>query len=77
MTLVWNPALEAQASARAYRRGQKLPVTIYRLFYEDTIERVMLDRSAWKNEMGNEITPTLVRDKADLEQALLIQPRKH
>ena len=77
MTPVWNPALEAQASARAYRRGQKLPVTIYRLFYEDTIERVMLDRSAWKNEMGNEITPTLVRDKADLEQALLIQPRKH
>ena len=77
MTPVWNPALEAQASARAYRRGQKLPVTIYRLFYEDTIERVMLDRSTWKNEMGNEITPTLVRDKADLEQALLIQPRKH
>lgn len=76
MTPVWNPALEAQASARAYRRGQKLPVTIYRLFYEDTIERVMLDRSTWKNEMGNEITPTLVRDKGDLEQALLIQPRK-
>ncbi|PRY75306.1 SNF2 family DNA or RNA helicase [Yoonia maritima] len=76
LTPVWNPALEAQASARAYRRGQELPVTIYRLFYEDTIERVMLDRSTWKNAMGNEITPTLVRDKGDLEQALLIQPRK-
>lgn len=76
LTPVWNPALEAQASARAYRRGQELPVTIYRLFYEDTIERVMLDRSTWKNEMGNEITPTMVRDKGDLEQALLIQPRK-
>lgn len=76
LTPVWNPALEAQASARAYRRGQESPVTIYRLFYEDTIERVMLDRSKWKNEMGNEITPTLVRDKGDLEQALLIQPRK-
>lgn len=76
LTPVWNPALEAQASARAHRRGQELPVTIYRLFYEDTIERVMLDRSTWKNEMGNEITPNLVRDNDDLEQALLIQPRK-
>jgi len=74
LTPVWNPALEAQASARAYRRGQELPVTIYRLFYEDTIERIMLDRSTWKNEMGNEITPNLVREKEDLEQALLIQP---
>ncbi|MHA6267190.1 DEAD/DEAH box helicase [Aliiroseovarius sp. CAU 1755] len=71
---VWNPALEAQASARAHRRGQDLPVTIYRLFYEGTVERVMLDRSLWKAEMGNEIAPVSTRDSADLKRALEIEP---
>lgn len=74
MTPVWNPALEAQASARAHRRGQTLPVTVYRLFYEDTVERVMLDRSAWKQELGNETVPNAVRDGADLRRALEIKP---
>jgi SNF2 family DNA or RNA helicase len=73
-TPVWNPALEAQASARAHRRGQTLPVTVYRLFYEDTVERVMLDRSGWKQELGNEIMPLATRDKEDLDRALSIQP---
>ena len=75
-TPVWNPALEAQASARAHRRGQTLPVTVYRLFYEDTVERVMLDRSAWKQELGNEIMPLATRDREDIDRALAIQPRK-
>lgn len=75
-TPVWNPALEAQASARAHRRGQTLPVTIYRLFYEDTVERVMLDRSAWKHELGNEIMPMATRDREDIDRALAIQPGK-
>jgi SNF2 family DNA or RNA helicase len=74
MTPVWNPALEAQASARAHRRGQTLPVTVYRLFYEDTVERVMLDRSAWKQELCNETVPTAMRDSADLRRALEITP---
>ena len=73
-TPVWNPALEAQASARAHRKGQKLPVTIYRLFYENTVERVMLDRSAWKQELGNEIAPMAMRDRDDLDRALAIEP---
>lgn len=75
-TPVWNPALEAQASARAHRRGQTLPVTVYRLFYEDTVERVMLDRSGWKHELGNEIMPMATRDREDLDRALAIQPGK-
>lgn len=74
-TPVWNPAIEAQASARAHRRGQKHPVTIYRLFYEDTIERVMIDRASWKRELGNEITPLASRDASDLAKALQIEPR--
>lgn len=74
-TPVWNPALEAQASARAHRRGQTMPVSVYRLYFEDTVERVMLDRSAWKQELGNEIMPLSTRDKEDLRHALSIEPR--
>lgn len=74
-TQVWNPALEAQASARAHRRGQNHPVTIYRLFYEGTVEEVMIERSAWKCELGNEAVPVSTRDTGDLSKALSISPR--
>jgi SNF2 family DNA or RNA helicase len=74
-TQVWNPAIEAQASARAHRRGQDLPVTIYRLYYEYTVERVMLDRTIWKKNLADDaviITPNRNRD--DLARALSISP---
>jgi len=73
-TQVWNPALEKQASARAHRRGQTQPVTIYRLFYVGTVEEVMLDRTHWKAELGNEAVPVTVRDSGDLARALTISP---
>lgn len=75
-TPVWNPALEAQASARAHRRGQTQPVTIYRLFYKDTVEEVMIDRSKWKSELANESVPVSSRNTADLKRALEISPEK-
>jgi len=75
-TPVWNPALEAQASARAHRRGQTEPVTIYRLFYVDTVEEVMIDRSAWKSDLANETVPVSTRDSDDLRRALEIMPTK-
>lgn len=75
-TPVWNPALEAQASARAHRRGQTQPVTIYRLFYKDTVEEVMIDRSLWKSELANESVPVSSRDATDLRRALDITPVK-
>lgn len=73
-TLAWNPALEAQSTARAYRRGQKEPVRIYRLFYEDTIERIMIERSQWRSELGNEAVPISSRDEDDLRRALALAP---
>lgn len=73
-TQVWNPALEKQASARAHRRGQTEPVTIYRLFYVNTVEDVMLDRTHWKSKLGNEAVPVSVRDSADLQRALSVSP---
>lgn len=75
-TPVWNPALEAQASARAHRRGQTEPVTIYRLFYKDTVEEVMIDRSSWKSQLANETVPVSSRDADDLKRALEISPRR-
>jgi SNF2 family DNA or RNA helicase len=75
-TQAWNPALEAQASARAHRRGQTEPVTIYRLFYEDTVERVMIERSGWRRELGNDAVPISTRDAGDLRRALTIHPEE-
>ncbi|MDF1824474.1 MAG: DEAD/DEAH box helicase [Verrucomicrobiales bacterium] len=38
----WNPALEAQATDRAYRIGQKNPVFVYKLITTGTIEEKIL-----------------------------------
>jgi SNF2 family DNA or RNA helicase len=75
-TPVWNPALETQASARAHRRGQTQPVTVYRLFYVETVEEIMVDRSAWKRDLANETVPVSTRDANDLKRALEIMPKK-
>ncbi len=37
----WNPAIENQASDRAYRMGQKEAVTIYRMRSRGTIEEII------------------------------------
>lgn len=75
-TPVWNPALEAQASARSHRRGQTCPVTIYRLYYKDTVEEVMIGRAIWKSELANESVPVSSRNASDVINALQISPRK-
>ena len=48
----WNPAVEDQASARAHRRGQELPVTIHRLLVADTVEEIVDDRLARKRVLS-------------------------
>ncbi|MDN3937543.1 DEAD/DEAH box helicase [Arthrobacter sp. YD4] len=47
----WNPAIVDQASARAHRRGQLQTVFIYNLYYEDTIEEVMINRLEYKRKL--------------------------
>ncbi|MFT4268868.1 MAG: DEAD/DEAH box helicase, partial [Xenophilus sp.] len=44
----WNPAVEAQATARAHRIGQTRQVMVYRLVAEGTIEERMLALQARK-----------------------------
>ena len=48
----WNPAVTAQASARAYRRRQRLPVTVHRLYFVDSVEEVMVERAALKESIA-------------------------
>ena len=66
----WNPALEMQASARAHRRGQTQPVTVYRLFYKGTVEETMVERSEWKRGMGEVAIPLSSIDSESLAKAL-------
>ena len=52
----WNPAVERQATDRAYRIGQTKPVFVHKLICEDTVEEKIF---------------TLQRKKGDLADALL------
>ena len=51
--LEWNPSVEDQASARAYRRGQTRPVFIHRLFYIDTIDEYIDSRVELKRKISD------------------------
>ncbi|MDP3507718.1 MAG: DEAD/DEAH box helicase [Candidatus Melainabacteria bacterium] len=51
----WNPAVEDQATDRAYRIGQDKPVFVYRLIAEGTIEERMLELQSEKRAIANSI----------------------
>ena len=77
----WNPALIAQASARAYRRGQEKNVFVYYLYYRGTVEEYVLKKveekqtlqDAGLQELSDEPTESQLLDAlgispADLEE---------
>lgn len=75
--LEWNPALEDQASARAYRRGQKKTTFIYRLYYKGTVEEIINQRLERKREMSmNAVVGAdgLEADIQDIIDSLNISP---
>ncbi|MDD1015195.1 DEAD/DEAH box helicase [Pseudomonas rubra] len=51
----WNPAVEDQASDRAYRIGQQRPVTIYRLVAENTIEEQIVALHSRKRDLAQRL----------------------
>ncbi|MEU9192991.1 DEAD/DEAH box helicase [Streptomyces hundungensis] len=51
----WNPAVEAQATDRAYRIGQTQPVQVHRLIAEGTIEDRIADMLVRKRELADSI----------------------
>lgn len=75
--LEWNPALEDQSSARSYRRGQTKTVFIYRLYYEDTVEQIVNERTERKRDIAeNAVVGTSGEhaNREDIMRALELSP---
>ena len=51
----WNPAIEDQATDRAYRMGQKKPVTVYRLVSKGTVEELILKIHSNKRALASSL----------------------
>ena len=51
----WNPAIEQQATDRAYRIGQKQKVTVYHLISEHTIEEKILRLHQTKQSLADSL----------------------
>lgn len=51
--LEWNPAVEDQASARAYRRGQDKTVFVHRLYYTGTVEEIINEKIQKKRDISD------------------------
>ncbi|MBB1465195.1 DEAD/DEAH box helicase [Vibrio sp. SG41-7] len=51
----WNPAVEDQASDRAYRMGQTNPVTVYRLVATNTIEEKIIQLHEDKRDLADKV----------------------
>lgn len=51
----WNPAVENQATDRAYRIGQKNPVFVYKMIAEGTVEEKIVELQKKKAELAEGI----------------------
>jgi superfamily II DNA or RNA helicase len=74
----WNPAVEAQATDRAYRIGQTQPVQVHRLIAEGTIEDRIADMLARKRELADAVLGSgeaALTELTDAELADLVELR--
>ena len=74
----WNPAVEAQATDRAYRIGQTQPVQVHRLIAEGTIEDRIADMLARKQELADSVLgsgESALTELTDSELADLVELR--
>ena len=77
--LEWNPAVEDQASARAYRRGQTKTTFIYRLYYKGTVEEIINERIEKKRSMAGAAVVGNNGNEADLQdmlRAIKVSPKE-
>jgi len=51
----WNPAVENQATDRAYRIGQEKPVFVYKLICDETVEERVLALQARKQKLADSV----------------------
>ncbi|MER6186247.1 DEAD/DEAH box helicase [Streptomyces sp. NPDC001652] len=74
----WNPAVEAQATDRAYRIGQNRPVQVHRLIAEGTIEDRIADMLNRKRELADAVLgagEAALTELTDAELADLVELR--
>ncbi|MFC9458589.1 SNF2-related protein [Streptomyces sp. NPDC056983] len=74
----WNPAVEAQATDRAYRIGQNRPVQVHRLIAEGTIEDRIADMLVRKRELADAVLGSgeaALTELTDSELADLVELR--
>ncbi|GAA3814240.1 DEAD/DEAH box helicase [Streptomyces phyllanthi] len=74
----WNPAVEAQATDRAYRIGQTRPVQVHRLIAEGTIEDRITDMLLRKRELADAVLgagEAALTELSDAELADLVELR--
>ncbi|MER5985426.1 DEAD/DEAH box helicase [Streptomyces sp. NPDC001787] len=74
----WNPAVEAQATDRAYRIGQTRPVQVHRLIAEGTIEDRIAEMLARKQGLADAVLGSgeaALTELTDAELADLVQLR--
>ncbi|AIR96897.1 putative NRPS cluster protein [Streptomyces glaucescens] len=74
----WNPAVEAQATDRAYRIGQTRPVQVHRLIAEGTIEDRIAGLLNRKRELADAVLgtgETALTELTDAELADLVELR--
>jgi superfamily II DNA or RNA helicase len=74
----WNPAVEAQATDRAYRIGQTRPVQVHRLIAEGTVEDRIADMLGRKRELADAVLGSgeaALTELTDAELADLVELR--
>ncbi|SHI60261.1 DEAD/DEAH box helicase [Streptomyces sp. 3214.6] len=74
----WNPAVEAQATDRAYRIGQTRPVQVHRLIAEGTIEDRIADMLRRKRDLAEAVLgagEAALTELTDAELADLVELR--
>ncbi|WP_418960922.1 DEAD/DEAH box helicase [Streptomyces tritici] len=74
----WNPAVEAQATDRAYRIGQTQPVQVHRLIAEGTVEDRIAEMLLRKRELADAVLGSgeaALTELSDAELAELVELR--
>ena len=74
----WNPAVEEQATDRAYRIGQTRPVQVHRLIAEGTVEDRIAEMLAAKRELAEAVLSSgeaALTELTDAELAELVELR--
>lgn len=59
----WNPAVENQATDRAYRIGQDKPVFVYKLIIENSIEQKIIELQEKKQALQDVVFDSKAEDK--------------